>query len=947
MNALESLDGFSRVWSGWMLPMVWQVALLVLILTGLTWLWRRKSAALLHTLWLLVLVRLVLPPAFAFPTGWAFWLLPATGAARTAESNSSRVPVVNLTSNPGDRHGSDAHEIRVVPDSPNPDEVSSTPDSSVKPTAADDGPPETLVAVESHPLAEDEASVAAVPAGSGQTMVAISARSWSSTLMLAWAGVAATLLGFLFFGSLRVRRWVREAEPIDDPDLYLLLEDCRQRLGITRLVELRNSETCTTPVVVGARRPVILLPKAVLSQLNPAEMRAVLLHELNHIARGDAIVNLLQGVLGAVYFFHPLVWWANASLRRLREEACDELTVAALDGERRVYGEALVKVTEIFGYASPPLALGVLESKSPARIRLGRILDPRLPQGAPFSWGTAATVLLLAAVLLPGAGGRTSAAQSQGSAAASANQEKPAAIAADVQPVAVADPLPDPGSPRNEGARSGSAETNAGETQPAETAVPPLDGKGPLRYRWVANKTYAYTFQIEADEEESTETLSGTPTYTVRSTGKDGSELVFNGRLMSMQKFKPRQGLPFGRPPRIRSPFSVFSAVGVPTFPTGEHVLHLNAQGDLQSMTGDSQLPYVLGNLSQLVIVPLPDEGQAKWEETEKTSITLRPPQDDRFPFPRPRFGPFANRDEGERLEARQKTEYRRDEPQKVTVVIHKKYELKTVQTVDGQPRVELAGECEITFDLAVGLPTALAGKFKLTNNSENTTHRTPITISAKLLSEEERARLEAEQTEAARHKPLDDAALDDALADLKAGDAVRVQAAAGKLERAEPQGRQAEVARALEPLLEDKEQFTRQAAGRALAVWCDRESVPALIAALNDEFFTVPWAALDALGKLKDERAIEPVIDLLKAKKHRQQAVKSLAAMGAMAEDAALALLEEDDSDMRYDACQILKEIGGKKSFGQLGTVSRNDSNGIVKLVADQALKAIRERNP
>ena len=45
--------------------------------------------------------------------------------------------------------------------------------------------------------------------------------------------------------------------------------------------------------------------------------------------------------------------------------------------------------------------------------------------------------------------------------------------------------------------------------------------------------------------------------------------------------------------------------------------------------------------------------------------------------------------------------------------------------------------------------------------------------------------------------------------------------------------------------------------------------------------------------------------------------------------------------------AAKLASEIGGKKSLGRLGMVSRNDSNGIVKLVADQALKAVRMRNP
>jgi beta-lactamase regulating signal transducer with metallopeptidase domain len=941
MNALESLDGFSRWWGNWMLQMAWQVGLLVLILTAMTWIWRQKSAVLLHTLWLLVLVRLVLPPGFAFPTGWAFWLLPAAGQSHAA-SIEPPAQTTTVKPSPLDTATPASH---------------GTESASVPVELADH--PESLVARESSALERESSPATGAPASPALTLPSRPMQSWSSYLLLAWAGVAGTLLGLLFWGSVRIRRWVREAEPIDDPELYSLLEDCRERLGIKHLVELRDSETCTTPVVVGFRRPVILLPREVLARLNAAEMRAVLMHELNHIARGDAIVNLLQGVLGALYFFHPLVWWANASLRRLREEACDELTVAALDGERRTYGEALVKVTEIFGYASPPLALGVLESKNPARARLGRILDPQLPQGAIWSWRTATALLLLAAVLLPGAGGRTNAGPlpvevGQSSENKSGEAEKTTAG----EPPAKSDPVADvpasgvtssgskvsAASPAGNGRAVENSEPNAAPAQTA-AALSPMDGKGPLSYRWQAGKSYAYSIQIEAEEEETTEIYSGTPTYLARSTGKDGTELVFNGRLMQSQKLKPSLQIPFGRPPWIRGPFSSFSGVGIQTFPGAEQVLHVNNQGHLQSMQGDSQLPYVLGNLSQLVLVSFPEDARAQWEESEKTAILLKAGNDGRFPFPRAAFGPFANRDAGERLEARERSEYRRDEPGDNAVVIHRNYQLKTTPAQGGQPRLLLTGDVQFSFDLVLGLSTSVAGQFKLSQNTENTAYTIPITLSAKLLSEGERTKHEAEVKEAAHRHPLEAQALDAALADLTAVEPDRVQSAANRLERAEPQGRREEVSRALDPLLKSRDNFTRQAGARALAVWCTEESVPMLIQALDDEFFTVPLAALEGLGNLKDKRAVEPIARLLRAKKHRLQAVQALAALGNVAEDAALELLGESDSDMRYDACKVLKAVGGRKSIERLAKSGRDDANGIIRLVANEAVDEIRRR--
>src|SRR5262249_18896951 len=214
------------------------------------------------SLWWLVLVRLVLPPVFASPPGWPYWVLPAADSSAPTAAQSAA--------------------------------LESSPEPRVRISERPEGVPENrgLAPMEPEPAGQADATPPPVLAAAPQ------ARSWAAYFMLAWGGIAGTLLVLLALGSHRVTRWVREAEPIDDPGLYASLEECRDRLAIGRLIELRNSQECTTPVVVGFRRPVILLPKSVLAQLDEVELRAVLLHELFHIARGDTLVNLAQGILG-------------------------------------------------------------------------------------------------------------------------------------------------------------------------------------------------------------------------------------------------------------------------------------------------------------------------------------------------------------------------------------------------------------------------------------------------------------------------------------------------------------------------------------------------------------------------------------------------------------------------------------------------------------------------
>ena len=140
----------------------------------------------------------------------------------------------------------------------------------------------------------------------------------------------------------------------------------------------------------GLFRPVILLPRSLAEQLPPAQLRAVLLHELFHLRRGDVWVNCAQALLQIVYWWHPLLWLANARIRRVREEAVDDAVMLALKEDAETYAPTLLEVAKLALHR--PLAslglVGILESRSSLRQRIERLhgfppapqsrLEPRL-----------------------------------------------------------------------------------------------------------------------------------------------------------------------------------------------------------------------------------------------------------------------------------------------------------------------------------------------------------------------------------------------------------------------------------------------------------------------------------------------------------------------------------------------------------------------------------------
>ncbi len=398
----------------WMLAMSWQVAALVVILTGLTWLLRnRTSARFRYALWLLVPVRLVLPPTLALATGWGWWCLPAqTTLPELATSPTDPLPASATLASPewplpmrqspaatppeptpfADPGGAGTLAMRRGPESrprmgtPQSQDFQATDDMFDSPTAVSD----TLLAN--------------MAAGSVKALDNHgSAGKWKLLLSGIWLAGILVCLGRIWWGFFLVHRLVRDSKPTTDA-VQSIAEQCRSRVGLPRAIAVLTSPVISTPMLVGVTRPVVLLPERIGQHLAPGELGTVLVHEFQHVLRRDLVINFLTSLLVAVYWFHPAVWWAQWQLRRLRELACDEGTVAALVGARKDYAMGLVKVAEMVGGPRPTAAISFLERKSEMNTRVMKILDTRLRTGRQLSASALTLVLGLGLILLPGAG---------------------------------------------------------------------------------------------------------------------------------------------------------------------------------------------------------------------------------------------------------------------------------------------------------------------------------------------------------------------------------------------------------------------------------------------------------------------------------------------------------------------------------------------------------------
>ena len=334
---------------------------------------RRVKAVVRYWIWLLVLVKLVLPPSLSSPTSLAWWArdtLPEAPPALVAV-----VPQATVTS----RVAGTTEPVR-------PAGIAGPP------SAFDTAMPQ---AASPAPTLNGAATSVTEPA----PMVP---PTWKALVLLGWLVAVALMVVLLIQRVFFVRGLLAQSE--EAPNAMLArLERCRRQMRVRCAVKLRMTSVSAGPSVCGLFRPTILMPTAMAERLDTQQLRSIFLHELAHIKRGDLWVSLVQTILQIVYVYHPLLWVANVIIQRVREQAVDETVLAAMGDEAEDYPRTLVSVSKLtFGRPTLGLRLiGVVESKRALTARIKHIISRPFPRSAKLGFAGVMLVTAVAAVLLP------------------------------------------------------------------------------------------------------------------------------------------------------------------------------------------------------------------------------------------------------------------------------------------------------------------------------------------------------------------------------------------------------------------------------------------------------------------------------------------------------------------------------------------------------------------
>ena len=211
----------------------------------------------------------------------------------------------------------------------------------------------------------------------------------SEALTYVWyAGMAGVGAWFLFT-NLRFARALRKART------PYRVEGCRYPVYLVSALP--------SPCLFGVLRPAVYLNEKALQ--SPDALRFVLAHEQTHARHLDPLWSLLRGVCLTVYWFDPLVWLAAVLSREDCELACDEGTLRALGAdERAAYGKTLLTLVPVCDKPQNPLlgATTMTSGKRSLKERITRIAENRQAKAAAV-FAVVALAALVCAVSFTGA----------------------------------------------------------------------------------------------------------------------------------------------------------------------------------------------------------------------------------------------------------------------------------------------------------------------------------------------------------------------------------------------------------------------------------------------------------------------------------------------------------------------------------------------------------------
>jgi TonB family protein len=210
-----------------------------------------------------------------------------------------------------------------------------------------------------------EAHVSVVmDAGTGINVLQLRATLLITIAILYVAVVAYFTARFLWRG-ITVSAMRREAAAVLlTGEAALFWARCSRRFEVNE-VSIAASSRIFSPVTMGLRRKLLLLPVSMVDVLPEADLHTVIAHEFAHMRRKDFVKNLVYEFLSLPVTYHPLLWLTRARIMESREIICDQMAAAMT--ERNEYARSLLRLASLMvagTLGNTPHTIGIFDANA-------------------------------------------------------------------------------------------------------------------------------------------------------------------------------------------------------------------------------------------------------------------------------------------------------------------------------------------------------------------------------------------------------------------------------------------------------------------------------------------------------------------------------------------------------------------------------------------------------
>jgi beta-lactamase regulating signal transducer with metallopeptidase domain len=334
-----------------------------------------RRPALTHVLWILVLLRLVIPPVWNISVP-----RPAFDRSMIVAESATESTATPMAVEPQDVSAAD---IAMAVAAPQMTSIRELPDtdsthSDAPMTTGETAPPQADAVVNAtvEPSTSDNASAR------DSSRLALGAWPWKSLVAGIWLFGSMVVFGIGLVRLIRFSVALHQAT-LAPVELVQEVGALAQKMGLTRQPDVLLMPGRFSPLLWGVFvKPRLVLPEHLWQKLDAGQRAALLVHELAHYARGDHWVRVLEWLAAAAFWWHPVLWLARANLREAEEQCCDAWVIWMLPERRRDYATAIVDTLDFLAERRPvlpALASGVGTVRN-LRRRLTMILREDTPR---------------------------------------------------------------------------------------------------------------------------------------------------------------------------------------------------------------------------------------------------------------------------------------------------------------------------------------------------------------------------------------------------------------------------------------------------------------------------------------------------------------------------------------------------------------------------------------